>query len=701
MTTAQAPVARRDFGGALTLGAIAGAGVWVGAAMALSKLLLPAEAVAKYNIFQLQQLWPYFFERSVKNEMFLLLPAAAGTAVFTYFFLILASEKVRPEVHADGPQLRRGAGAAREAIKKEATRSDVICTVAGIKLTIDRIRRSFLILGSIGSGKTVTIWSLIKALIPAGYKLLIIDGPKGDYSQTLDKALIIAPWHNGPAWDIAADCSTRNHARELAKSLIPVSEKEPLWGNAAGMVFVAIICKLQATQGQKWGWVDIYEHIILTVPELKNIAEQYYPPAVQVVADAESKTTQSVVINLTAYMSDVYEMALAWKNVDKKFSFTNWWQAEGKGPQIVILQGSGEFQSLAGGYISSIINTLATLTASPSFPESKTRKNCVVIDEMAQLPKLAGVQKFLEIGRSKGASAILATQSPAQLVEIYGQNSYSAWAAMVGTKVFCRILGYDDAQVALKEIGEREIYRPATTVTKTAGGESISSSYTKEKTGVISQADLAELGPEKTGVKTILAGVGKDPIELVFPFTDTTPRRPAFIKNPDFNKPTVTVTKTKTEEAALEGSDIKTEEPEPADITAEMPEPAVFDTSNDEPDFNERHTFFLQKRPEEPSNEPTEPTEPADGELSEAAEKDMAADANGIAAGAVVGIDAHILSELAHAADLYNEVNTCDSEHSDGSTITAIEYSDNDQNTTPKKKRLRRKQTEHTDTQSS
>lgn len=687
MTTAQAPVARRDFSGALTLGAIAGAGVFVGASMALSKLVLSAEAAAKYNIFQLQQLWPYFFELSVTIEMFLLLPAAAGIAAFAYLFFLLASTKNRPEVHAEGPQLRRGAGAAREAIKKETTRSDVICTVAGIKLTIDRIRRSFLILGSIGSGKTVTIWAIVKALIPAGYKLLIIDGPKGDYSQTLEKALIIAPWHAGPAWDIAADCSTRNHARELAKSLIPVSDKDPLWGNAAGMIFVAIICKLQATQGQKWGWSELYEHIILTVPELKTIAEQYYPPAVQVVADAESKTTQSVVINLTAYMSDVYEMALAWQNVGKKFSFTKWWQAEEKGPQVVILQGSGEFQSLAGGYISSIINTLATLTASPSFPESKTRKNCVVIDEMAQLPKLAGVQKFLEIGRSKGASAILATQSPAQLVEIYGQNSYSAWAAMVGTKVFCRILGADDAQVALKEIGEREIYRPATTVTKTAGGESISSSYTKEKTGVISQADLAELGPEKAGVKVILTGVGKDPIELVFPFTDTAPRRAAFIENPDFNKPAVTVIKTE-EATPASADDVTTEEAEPADDELL---PVNFDFIPDEREHEKRTSFFLQKRPEEPTNEP------ADGELSEAAGKDIAIDAIGIAAGAVVGIDAHMLSELAHVADIYDEVNTCDG---DGSTVTAIEYSDNDQNTKLKKKRLRRKQTEHTDTQS-
>lgn len=561
MPPARAPLARPDYesaflaGGAVTV-ATAAAGI-----AALARVFdVPATALVKAI--------PHIHMLPIAEALALGgvigLAATAGAMIGAS----IASRKIEPTVHGSGGQLREGATAARAAINREARMSPVLFNVAGIDWTLDRIRRSVVALGSISGGKTQVLWNLINGLRGAGFRLLVVDGPKGDYSECMPgKPLIISPWHAGPAWDIARDCPTRGHARELAKSLIPVSEKDPLWGNAAGMIFTAILCKLQVEKPEKWGWTDIYEHITLSTDELKEIAAEYYPPAVQAVADAESKTTQSIMINLTVFMSDVYEMALAWRDTEQKFSFTVWWQGRYKnGPQVVILQGSGEFKSLAGGYISAIVNTLANLTASPSFPESKSRKNCIIIDEMAQLPRLAGVEKFLEIGRSKGCSAIFATQSPAQLRKIYGQDDLSSWLAMVGTKCFVRIVGADDSEVALREIGEKEVFyrmQSSTSGGSAAGASGASNSATtswqREKIGVVRQDELQDLGPcdDKgiRGIRVILSGFGKDPIRVVFPFVNTKKLRPAIIENPRFNTHDIHTAESKPETPADAGDD--------------------------------------------------------------------------------------------------------------------------------------------------
>lgn len=545
MAASRAPIARPDWESAIFAAAVAGVlgGAGVGtlaanlASLPGSYLDLCLFILKNGNIV------------SIKSQAVLVAGLSAGIVSAGAAFYYTSREKFAAVVHSEGGQVRQGAGAARKVVRQELERSESLFKVAGLDFTLDRIRRSFLILGSIGGGKTQVIWSLLLELKRANFRMLVIDGPKGDYSTAMPgKPLIIAPWHSGPAWDIAKDCNTRGHARELARALIPVSESDPVWGNAAGMVFIAILCKLQSEKGIEWGWGDLYEHITLDIDTLRGIAQEHYPPAVQILADAESKTTQSVQINLTAFMSDVFEMSLAWRNTEERFSFCDWWRGQGAhaNQQTVILQGSGEFKSLAGGYISSILQLLASLTASPSFSESKTRKNIIVADEFAQLPKMIGFEKFFEIGRSKGCSAIVATQSPAQLRKIWGVDDLQSWVSMIGTKVYCRINGHLDAEMVLAELGEKEVFRRSETITSNGSGTGGSASigWQKEKIGVVRQEELAELGPVKNGIAALVQGFGKDPIQMLFPYISTPAIRPAFFENRNFNKPISIVNKT-------------------------------------------------------------------------------------------------------------------------------------------------------------
>lgn len=439
-------------------------------------------------------------------------------------------------IHSSGGRLLTGrAGAART--RRDGNEKPLF-EAAGVSFNLDRLRRSVLIFGSIGSGKTQVIWNLLNALQHNGFRMLVVDGPKGDYSSGMPpewKPLILAPWSDGPAWDVAEDCPTRNHAVELAAVIVPDGRGDPMWPNSARAILIACICHLQETRGQAWGWTDLYRLTTRPAEQLFELAAAHYPPAAEILRDPESKTTQSILINLAAFLQPIGELAVAWQNSKNKFSFTKWW-AGAPDPQIVVLQGSAEFSQLAGAYVAGIIKMLAAQTASPAFAESKTRKNVVVIDELAQLPKIGGFEKFFEIGRSKGCSAVVASQSPAQVQKIWGELELKSWGGMIGTKIFGRTLGQDDQAFAVRELGEREILVPQSTASSSAAGASETRTWRKERLPLVRAEDLADLGPSRAGVSTFVAGFGQDVLRVEFPYVPLGKHREVAYANPDFGR---------------------------------------------------------------------------------------------------------------------------------------------------------------------
>lgn len=418
------------------------------------------------------------------------------------------------------------------------------CHINTIPISAERIARSVGILGSTGGGKTVTINQINKDLDERGYRLLIVDGPKGDFSSSDGlylTALRIAPWHAGALWDIARDCRTRADAREFASRLIPVSDKEPLFGNAARFAFVTAVCYLIDTKGTNWGWGDLWDACALDIEALKQLAEKFYPPAVEVFLDAESKTTKSIIINFRAYMGDIYEIAQAWRDVPTdwiRFSFLDWLHARGRSgkQRHVIIQTSGEWQSVGRAFSNAVIGLLSQAVVSPTLAESKTRRIALVIDELGQLGRLDGIEKFLEIGRSKSVSAIFATQNPAQLRIIYGEDQLNSWFAMLGLRLYVRTLGSEDQEWVATQIGKREIDVPHTSVSVSANGYNSNHSYQRTEEWIIHPSELQKLGKDlrRGGITCIVDGFD-DVAEGFVPFQKINTVRASFEPNPRWN----------------------------------------------------------------------------------------------------------------------------------------------------------------------
>ncbi len=405
-------------------------------------------------------------------------------------------------------------------------------------ISLDRECRHILIDGASGGGKTQLINAIIKAAIGRGDQLIIYDN-KGDFTQWMPEAILLAPWDaRSHALDISRDCHNAQQARELATHLIPAGH-DPIWHQAARQILTALIIKLQIEKPDDWTWRDLHQ-LVCGSREVLLLVLQTYMPEAQSILEVPGKTTQSVLMHLSTNAWLIADLAKAWGNApkDKQFSITEWIKnAANHQKKNLILQGSANFNELSNAYIQFVFNLATSLINSPEIPSSKERRLWFFLDEFPQLGKLEKFRVLLEIGRSKGIRVVLACQDISQIRETYGEHAANSWLGIVGTYIFTRMGSGESANfVAEKMVGHQTIDR---TVPK---GEELSAPI-REKRLVIEPSELSEkLGPDKNGVNVMLLGF-RDAIILNWPYTDTKKIREASVLAKWLNHPATSSTK--------------------------------------------------------------------------------------------------------------------------------------------------------------
>jgi hypothetical protein len=227
-------------------------------------------------------------------------------------------------LHAGGRGLRAFAQACAGECR---IHGEGIALVPSVPLSREREARHFLILGSVGGGKTQTMLHLIGEAIARRDGVLVLD-TKGDMMgglPALGEPLLVAPHDKRSlVWDIAADCSIEQDARELAARFIPPSS-DPMWSQAAQEIFVACIVHLQATRGCDWGWADLEGVVTADVDRLTAYAKDHNPNALRLLYQPDCKTTMSILTTFQTHMRIVSVLAEAWSNPSAaRFSIRAW-----------------------------------------------------------------------------------------------------------------------------------------------------------------------------------------------------------------------------------------------------------------------------------------------------------------------------------------------------------------------------------------
>jgi hypothetical protein len=396
-----------------------------------------------------------------------------------------------------------------------------VALVPSVPLSREREARHFLIVGSVGGGKTQTMLHLIEEALVRGDGLLVLD-TKGDMMGGLPAdgdPLLVAPHdRRSLVWDVAADCSIKQDARELAARFIPPSS-DPMWSQAAQEIFVACIVHLQATRGSEWGWADLERVVTADVDKLAAFARDHNPNALRLLDQPDSKTTISILSTFQTHMRIVSVLADAWPDPSaRRFSIRTWLHHP-TAYRPLILQHDPGYPELSRIWIGSMLGLLASAVGSPGLAESRERRIWLFLDEFPQLPPIKQFSTFLELGRSKGVAVVIGAQDTAQIRAVYGHDQAKSWFGMTGTKIITRINASEAAEDISRLIGEQEVERRTKSATRAGGKTSITESTHREMRRVITASELgSRLGPTKDGVRVLLIGLGEDVYELELPY---------------------------------------------------------------------------------------------------------------------------------------------------------------------------------------
>ncbi len=437
-------------------------------------------------------------------------------------------------IHLRGKQYYQGGEAIRIANKEskiECKRSEKgILLHPQIPISLDRETRHILVMGAIGSGKSQAIWHLLNQVIARGDRAMIYDN-KGEFTEGIEHNILFAPWDERTyVWDIAGDCRNKNDARELAARLIPGNDKDPMWSNASRAILTGMIVHLQATKKTAWGFRELADLIPLPISDICQIVGKHNPEGLRSVTDA-SKTTQSILINLEAFMSVIYDLADAWGHLPRtrRVSIRSWLENK-TDIKLLILQGNDGCRLLTRAYINSMISSMTGMVGAPGFTNSRTRKIWLFLDELPQLGKVDNLGPLMATGRSKGIRIVIGIQDISLVHELYGQNGAKAWASMIGTSIYGRVAGGETADWISKRIGSREVERLNETWSYQNGAPTCSTSYSREQIPLVIPSQLqSDLGAGDGYNTMILDAFSKGVYQVDCPIVTITKHREAYV----------------------------------------------------------------------------------------------------------------------------------------------------------------------------
>lgn len=495
-------------------------------------------------------------------------PASIRIVIPLLFSLVAASAAASAEyrrgrqnlegVHMAGRRYLKGRDASKafaRAARFECRRSgcgiQIHANLPPISLT--REVQNWLVWGSVGSGKTNFIKSLLTQVMSRGDRVFLFD-VKGDFTEFIeDNIILIAPWDRRSAvWDIAADVVDLPSARALAASLLPEPKNasaSPIWINGARQILIGAILQLIETKGRDWGFEDLRTLCFAPLEELLETMRKHFAEGLGAVDGAET-TTKGILATMTAALSLLTDLARAWPEAPatcEGFSMRRWLKEADDNDvaardKIVVVQSNSRFESLGSGLARVLMNIASETVGDPAqLGESSTRRVWFLTDEIIQLGVLEGLGRLLETGRSKGIRVVLGAQDVAQIRFVYGHDRAAAWISQIGNQIICRLNAGESANWVAKDlIGDRQLQK-ANWTCAADGTQSVSFSLADSPVTRPHQL-TKDLGPRRNGTY-ILWLAYDDVLRLRIPFVPRVKRREPVVlaswADPDYVPPPV------------------------------------------------------------------------------------------------------------------------------------------------------------------
>jgi len=326
----------------------------------------------------------------------------------------------------------------------------------------------FLVAGTTGSGKTMTINMLMQSALRqmqpgSDTRAVIFDAKTEIIPQLLrmgipEKDLIILhPFDKRcAAWDMGKDITGPGDFQEMASVLFPIAEraKDPFFDRAATSLCHGVLLSLHKLKPQQWTLRDV----VIAMAEKDNLRavlaaapehnagrlERYF---------ANDRTTNDVMATVENKIEPYQVIANYWHRAHRRFSLEDWVRGE----KILIVGHSHRCTEALNATNQILYKRLIQFLLDQ--PNSSTRRSWLFFDELASAGKIPLFDQLLTKGRSKGACTVIGFQDIASLQHLYGEKLTDVFLNMVSNKAVLKLDGERTAKWAEGVFGYAEVKR--------------------------------------------------------------------------------------------------------------------------------------------------------------------------------------------------------------------------------------------------
>ena len=318
----------------------------------------------------------------------------------------------------------------------------------------------FLVLGGVGSGKTITLRLLMQSVINAvgfglDHRVLVYDpmrnmGPSLRGLNLRCPVCILNPFdQQAAAWDIAADISSPVAAWQMATYLIPEDRSSsPFFADAARQLLLAVLLRFHNVAPGKWTLRDVLlamrnrERILSLLAGSPTSAD-----SARLLMNDE-RTSLGILDTIATRLQRLEVIAACWQHATKKLSLERWVGEE----SVILLEGNIDFHSSIAPIHQLFLARLSELLGSQS--DSAGRRTWVFLDDICAGGRLDMLPALMQQGRSKGVCIAFGVQSLGEIRRLYGSQAADQLLAACSHKTALQTHEPEAASWAEQDFGQ-------------------------------------------------------------------------------------------------------------------------------------------------------------------------------------------------------------------------------------------------------
>lgn len=273
-------------------------------------------------------------------------------------------------------------------------------------------------------------------------------------------------------WDIGADFTKEEDARQLAAILVPAEpgERDVYFRDATRNIVASLVVSLNRRNRGEWR----FRHLINALSE-KEAYERILGRDPDTALAAKRTGSDQTQANVDATVSNTYHkfkviadhMGAAEERGNEGLSVQKW--VRDHGVLLVTVKQTAE-DVLEPLYRALLYALRQHVLDQPNPNPPDSRRTWIFLDEFPTLKPVPGFERFLTNGRSKGACVVLGFQN---IETLQGEEHYGALASTLygecKSRLFFRASTYAHAEWAAKEYGMREVYKESREVGRNWG----------------------------------------------------------------------------------------------------------------------------------------------------------------------------------------------------------------------------------------